>query len=209
VAVSCWLTAIGARQWISLAAQMAKAGRINREVARVRFSDPALADRWARYARARRRFIAWCALAVMTLIGLVTAFVVNTERGESEQFTLRLRPSAPLTMTACMAQAGRYGWPVSPERPSVCSLGIGRAWYHAVLTNHGAGAYPLCSATGFDSRRRIAFSGTLFFNFGGYPAGLYAGGHRSIVFSWYIPSHIPRPVARYAATCTVNEHPPI
>jgi hypothetical protein len=76
------------------------------------------------------------------------------------------------------------------------------------LTNHSGGAYPLCDAKALDSTGKIVFNGPLFFTFGGGIAGLYARGHRSVTFSWYLPD-ISRPIARYVATCAVNNNPPI
>jgi hypothetical protein len=75
------------------------------------------------------------------------------------------------------------------------SQGQGRTWYHAVLDNRGGDAYP-------------AFSGLLFFIFGGLPVGLDAKGHQSTAFTWYLPE-VSAPIARYVTSCGVDEHPPI
>jgi hypothetical protein len=135
------------------------------------------------------------------------AVLVVTSSAGSEQLTLRMRPAQPLTMTECIAEATPHGY--SPDgAAAICSLGQDRSWYRAVLTNSGGDAYPLCSAKAFDSRGNIVFSRQLVFDFGGWPAGLHAQGHRSVSFSWYLPD-VSRPVARYLATCSVNNNPPI
>ena len=127
----------------------------------------------------------WPVLFAVPLIGLVTAVVViavtSARRGPVE-LTLRMRPAPPQTIAGCIGQLTSYGFS-SSAASQLCSLGAGRSWYHAVLTSHGAGAYPLCHARALDSRGKIVFSGPLFFNFGGGIAGLYARGHRSVTFS--------------------------
>jgi len=116
---------------------------------------------------------------------------------------IRSRPSKTTTTLAIR----RWWLRVELERVS-CSFGQGRSWYRAVLTNSGGDAYPLCSARAFDSRGNIVFSGQHVFDFGGWPAGLQAQGHRSDSFSWYLPD-VSRPVVRYLATCSVDNNPPI
>jgi hypothetical protein len=149
----------------------------------------------------------WMALIAAALAVVVTVVVVVTGNAAPEQFTLRMRPAPPLMMTECIAAAASHGY--GPAGASeICLAGKDRSWYHAVLTNNGAGAYPLCSAQGFDSGGNIVFSGQLVLAFGGYPAGLFAYGHHSVSFSWYLPT-VSRPVARYVATCSVNNSPPI
>jgi hypothetical protein len=155
----------------------------------------------------RWRVWPWSAAIAASLAVVATVMVVVTNNAGSEQLTLRMRPAPPLKMTECIAKATPHGY--SPYgAAAICSLGKGRSWYRAVLNNSGGDAYPLCSAKAFDSRGNIVFSGQLVFDFGGFPAGLYAQGHRSVSFSWYLPN-VSRPVARYLATCSVNSNPPI
>jgi hypothetical protein len=156
--------------------------------------------------RDRRRAWRWLAV-IAAAVAIVVAVVVVTDSAGSEQLTLRMRPAPPLKMTECIAEATPHGY--SPRgAAAICSFGQGRSWYRAVLTNSGGDAYPICSAKAFDSRGSIVFSGQLFFVFGGWPAGLHSRGHRSVSFSWYLPD-VSRPVARYMATCSVNNSPPI
>ena len=155
----------------------------------------------------RWRIWHWMALIAAALAVVVTVVVVVAGNAAPEQFALRMRPAPPLTMTECIAAATSHGY--GPDGASgICSVGKGRRWYRAVLKNNGGGAYPLCSATGFDSGGNIVFSGQLVLSFGGFPAGLFASGHHSVSFSWYLPT-VSRPVARYVATCSVNNSPPI
>jgi hypothetical protein len=157
--------------------------------------------------RGRRRVWRWLAVIAAAVAIVETVVVVVTNNAGSEQLTLQMTPAPAPTMTECIAEATTHGW--SPHGAfAICAVGKGRSWYRAVLTNSGGDAYPLCSARAFDSRGNIVFSGQLFFAFGGLPAGLYAQGHRSFSFSWYLPN-VSRPVARYLATCSVNSNPPI
>jgi hypothetical protein len=123
------------------------------------------------------------------------------------QFTMQMRPALPLPTMTCISEARGYGYsPVGAG--SICAAGKGRSWYHAVLTNRGSGAYPACEATGLDARGRAIFNGQLLFLFGGRPAGLFAPGHRSVTFDWYLPGKTRGAVASYTAACAVNPNPP-
>jgi hypothetical protein len=158
--------------------------------------------------RGRWRVWHWSAsIAALAIVVTVVAVVTRASNATPEQFILRMRPARPLTMTECIAEATPYGY--SPRGASeICSVGIGRSWYHALLKNNGGGAYPLCTAKAFDADSNVVFSGQLVFDFGGLPAGLYAHGRRSVSFSWYLPD-VSRAVARYVARCSVNTSPPI
>jgi hypothetical protein len=156
----------------------------------------------------RWRVWRWSALiAALAIVITVVAVVTRTSNAAPEQLTLRMSSAPPLTMTACIAEATPYGY--SPDGAAeICSFGLGRSWYRAILKNNGGGAYPLCRAKAFDADSNIVFSGQLVFDFGGRPAGLYAYGRRSVSFSWYLPD-VSRAVARYVARCSVNNNPPI
>jgi len=128
---------------------------------------------------------------VVTLAAIAVAvavIVVLIAIHPPAQITLRLRHVAPLTMAACISEATHFGYSVDGAR-NICSFGKSRSWYHAVLTNKGQGAYPSCRATGFDRSGKAVFGGSLPFALGGFPAGLFARGHRSIAFYWYLPSN--------------------
>ena len=124
------------------------------------------------------------------------------------QFTLQLKPVAPLSAKACVSQAARYGWSMSGATV-ICQAGKGRSWYRAVLANNGPGAYPACTATARGPHGRVVFNGPVRLIFGGFPAGLFAPGHRSVAFRWYLPRKTRGPIARYTATCSVNSSPPV
>jgi hypothetical protein len=159
----------------------------------------------------RRRRSRWPALFAVALAGVAAAGVVIAvalapgRPGGPAQLTLRMRPAAPLTTAVCTGELTRYGFS-RRGASQLCSVGTGRTWYRAVLTNRGSGAYPRCRAKGRDSDGKIVFSGPVVLTFGGI-AGLYARGHRSMTFSWYLPA-VSGPVTRYVATCSVNDHPP-
>jgi hypothetical protein len=162
----------------------------------------------ASHVRGRWRVWHWPALiGALAVVVTVVAVVTRTANAGPEQFTLRMRPAPPLTMTDCIAEATPYGYS-SRGAARICSAGMARSWYHAVLKNNGGGDYPLCRAQAFDAAGNIVFSGHLVFDFGGRPAGLYAYGHRSVSFSWYLPD-VSRAVARYVARCSANNSPPI
>jgi hypothetical protein len=154
----------------------------------------------------RTRWLYPAAVIALAAIGIVTGIAVGS-RHAAPQLTLQLAPTTTLTMRACVAEVTPAGYTVAAAR-SICSFGRERPWYHARLTNNGAGAYPSCSANGFDSRGKIVFSGPLVFSFGGFPDGLYAKGHRSTAFSWYLPRAVSRQVERYVAVCQVDASPP-
>jgi len=156
-------------------------------------------------AQARARVV----LAVAIACG--TAGVVSCAAGQrSEQITMRMEPSSPLSMSACAAEI-RHFQHHAMIALSICAAGRTRSWYHAVLTNNGPGAYPACQATAFDSRGATVFSGQLSLDFGGFRAGLSARGHRSVALYWYLPqrARVRDPVVRYVATCSVDSSPPI
>jgi hypothetical protein len=123
------------------------------------------------------------------------------------QFTIQMRPAPPLLTKACIYQARRYGYSTLGAA-SICAAGAGRRWYHAVLTNRGPSAYPACKATGLDAHGKAIFNGQLLFLFGGVPAGLFAPGHRSVTFDWYLPKRTCGAVTGYTAACEVNANPP-
>ena len=158
--------------------------------------------RWRRYG-----FVVIVA-AIIAIVVAVIGVMKSNQAGHSRQFTLRMRPSAPLSMAACSAEVAPYGWNIHDGPPSICRLGKGRIWYHGVVTNSGGDAHPACRATGFDARGKVVFSGALFFIFGGMPAGLDAKSHRSTAFTWYLPK-VSAPITRYVTFCRVNENPPI
>jgi len=118
-----------------------------------------------------------------------------------------MRPAPPLPTKACISEARRYGYSTLGAE-SICAAGAGRNWYHAVLTNRGPGAYPACKATGLDAHAKTIFNGRVLFLFGGKPAGLFALGHRSITFDWYLPGKTRSAVTSYTASCAVNANPP-
>jgi hypothetical protein len=118
-----------------------------------------------------------------------------------------MKPAPQLPIRVCIAEARRYGYSTWGAA-SICAASEGRSWYHAVLTNRGPGAYPACKATAFGTHGNAVFTGQLLFSFGGVPAGLFAPGHRSIAFDWYLPKKTHGPVARYTAACSVNASPP-
>lgn len=155
--------------------------------------------------RIRRRY---SRAPIVLAIASVVAGCAGQASRQPGQFVLRMRPVAPLTTTACISEARSYGYSAEGGA-SICAFGGGRQWYQAVLINKGPGAYPACQATGFDAHGTAVFTGQLPLTFAGFPAGLFAKGHRSTAFYWYLPQTTRRPVARYTATCSVNSNPPI
>lgn len=125
----------------------------------------------------------------------------------SARLTLRMRPVAALSVSACVAQAEPYGY-TAQGAEHICAVGSAQSWYYAVLTNKGGGVYPTCRATGFDALGRAISHRQLFFQFGGKPAGLFAKGHTSIAFYWYLPRPKHGTIVRYSATCSINQRPP-
>jgi predicted small lipoprotein YifL len=120
------------------------------------------------------------------------------------QVSLSMRPARPLSRAACVEETHRYGYSIAAAG-NICQRGIGQSWYHARLTNNGPYAFMRCVATGYDSHEKAVFHGLLPFEFGGI-RGLFAPGHRSIAFSWYLPHRTSAPVARYVATCSARRH---
>lgn len=150
----------------------------------------------------------WAGLAVVAAATLTMATAGCGTSHQSAQFTLQMRPAAPLPARGCISEARRYGYSARGSE-SLCAGGEGRSWYHAVLINRGSGAYPACHATALDAIGKPVFSGQLPFGFGGVAAGLFAPGHRSTRFYWYLPEKTRRPVARYTAACSPNSNPPV
>jgi len=122
-----------------------------------------------------------------------------------------MQPRAPLSLDECITEARQDGGYSVLGARAMCvhDAPRNRIWYHAVLSNRGEGAYPACAAQGFDSSGRIVYDGPLSFAFGGELAGLFAEGHRSIAFDWYLPSPIHGSVTRFMSSCEVNSNPPI
>lgn len=173
------------------------------------FGDKArISERTGGVRRWRRYGLLVIVAAIIAAVVAVTGVMKSHQAGQFRQFTLRMRPSAPLSMAACSAEVAPYGWNIHEGPPFICRLGKGRTWYRGVLTNSGGDAHPACRATGFDARGKVVFSGALLFIFGGMPAGLDAKGHRSTAFTWYLPK-VSAPITRYATSCRVNEDPPI
>jgi hypothetical protein len=152
--------------------------------------------------RGRWRVWHWSALiAALAIVVTVAAFVTRTSNAAPEQFTLRMRPAPPLTMTECIAEATPYGY--SPHGASeICSVGLGRNWYRAILKNNGAGAYPLCRAKAFEADSNIVFSGQLVFDFGGHVRKLANAGAdiRTLVAGPASPTAFCPPACRAPAS---------
>jgi hypothetical protein len=141
-------------------------------------------------------------MAVAAVTGCSAVFPLTS------QLTLRMRPARPMTTTSCVSEARRYGWSAEGGA-TICAIGRGRSWYHADLKNTGQGAYPLCKATAIGPHGNVVFNGRIIFLLGGFPAGLFASGHRSMAFYWYLPQKTRGAIVRYMATCSVNSNPPI
>jgi hypothetical protein len=140
--------------------------------------------------------------------GPVTDHPSPTQTTSSAQITLRMSSRSTLGTTPCIAEARRFGgYSVAPAT-ALCRVGSNREWYDAVITNSGPGAYPACTATAFDQQGNVVFHAPLSFALGGFPAGLFATGHRSIAFDWYLPGKAQGPVSRYMAACAINPNPP-
>jgi hypothetical protein len=149
----------------------------------------------------------WASLTVGVAAALTMAIGGCGASHRPAQLTMQMRPAPPLPTKTCILEARRYGYSL-PGAESICAAGGGRNWYHAVLTNRGPGAYPACEATGLDTHGKTIFNGQLLFLFGGIPAGLFAPGHRSVTFDWYLPEKTRGAVASYAAACAVNANSP-
>jgi hypothetical protein len=143
-------------------------------------------------------------LAVL-IVGGAVAVVVVVWALRPAQVALSMRAVRPLTMAACVAETHHYGYSIGAAGV-ICEPGTDGSWYHARLTNMGPYAFMSCVATGYDSRGKVVFHGLLPFTFAD-PRGLFAPGHRSIVFSWYLPQAVTAPVARYVATCSARQYP--
>jgi len=149
----------------------------------------------------RGKIRCWVALAVLAAAAAVAVGAWRaTHRPGLVQFTLRMTPVTPLTATACVSAARRYGYSASGGA-MICSFGAGQGWYRATLTNRGSYGLPACTATGFDSHGKAVFTGRLFFTIGGI-RGLFVPGHHSITFYWYLPHKARGPVARYTGACS-------
>lgn len=152
----------------------------------------------------KRSWLARYAVIVIALVagGVIAVTVFKPHRSP---VTLDLRPATPLTTAACITEVRHYGYGAGPAG-SLCQSSTGQSWYHARLTNRGPQAFMSCSATGFGPRGEVVFKGPLPFEFGGV-RGLFAPGHRSITFSWYLPRKAASAVARYTATCSARQYP--
>jgi hypothetical protein len=149
----------------------------------------------------RWRWMALATVAAAVAIGAAAVAIgVWQASPRPTQFALRMTPVTPLTTTACVSEARRYGYSASAGA-IICTPGEGKSWYRAVLTNRGSYGLPACTTTGFDSHGKPVFAGPLFFVIGGI-RGLFVPGHRSIRFYWYLPHKARANVARYAATCS-------
>jgi hypothetical protein len=151
----------------------------------------------------RRRYRA--ALAVLIVGAAVAVVVIWVTRPAQAQVTLSMRPVRPLSTAACAGEAHQYGYSLSAAA-GFCQTGAGHAWYFARLTNRGPYDFMSCAATAYDSRGRIVFQGPLPFEFAGI-RGLFAPGHRSMTFYWYLPQITTAAVARFTATCTARRYP--
>jgi hypothetical protein len=140
----------------------------------------------------------WLALIVVAGAAAVPISLWLASAGPT-QFALRMTPVTPLTTTACVSEARRYGYSGSAGA-IICAPGQGTGWYRAVLTNRGSYGLPTCTATGFDAHGKRVFTARLFFEIGGI-RGLFVPGYHSITFYWYLPHKTRAPVTRYTATC--------
>jgi hypothetical protein len=148
--------------------------------------------------------VRYLVVLVALLAGGVIAVAVF-HPAKSSQVTMAMKPAAPLTTAACVSQARHYGYAAAPAG-ALCATGRGLSWYHARLTNKGGYDFTRCRATGYDAGGRVVFRGLVPFDFAG-PRGLFAPGHRSIEFSWYLPRQAGSPAARYVTDCTARQYP--
>ena len=148
----------------------------------------------------RRYWVAFTPLIIGAAVAIVVIWVTRPA-----QVTLIMRPVRPLTIAACAAEAHQYGYSLSAAA-GFCEAGTGHSWYFARLTNRGPYDFMSCAATGYDSRGQNVFHGPLPFEFAGI-RGLFAPGHRTITFTWYLPQITSAAVARYTATCTARHYP--
>jgi hypothetical protein len=125
---------------------------------------------------------------------------------KSSQVTMAMKPAAPLTTAACVSQARHFGGYSAGAAGLLCGTGHGLSWYHARLTNQGGYDFTRCRATGYDAGGRVVFRGLLPFDFAG-TRGLFAPGHRSIEFSWYLPRQSGSAAARYVTACVARQYP--
>jgi hypothetical protein len=152
----------------------------------------------------KRSWLVRYAVIVIALVagGVIAVTVFKPHRSP---VALSLRPAPALTAAACRAEVRHYGYGAGPAA-ALCRSASGQSWYHAKLANHGPYQYMSCSAVGYDSRGRVVFTGPLPFEFAGI-RGLFAPGHRSISFAWYLPRKPASAVARYTATCAARQYP--
>ena|SRR6266550_7305957 len=127
----------------------------------------------------------------------------------SSQLKLQMTPRSPLSINACIEETRSFGGYSVATGHDVCRSGRDMPWYHGVLTNDGDGAYPACVAQGFDRVGKVVFNGPVSLMFGGFPAGLFAKGHRSESFDWFIDTQPSGRIVRYSTSCSVNDDPPI
>jgi hypothetical protein len=149
--------------------------------------------------------VRYLVVLVALLAGGVIAVTVF-HPAQSTQVTLAMKPAAPLTTAACVRQARQYGGYSAGAAGPLCATGRGLSWYHARLTNQGGNNFTRCRATGYDAGGRVVFRGLVPFDFAG-PRGLFALGHRSIEFSWYLPREPGAGATRYVTACTARQYP--
>lgn len=151
--------------------------------------------------RGRRRY--WIVGLSGTAVAVAVALVLWLTR--PPQIVLSMRPAHPLMLDACAAEAHAQGYSLLAGK-DLCRAGASVPWYHAVLTNRGGYAQVSCSATGYDSHSLVAFNGLLGLELFGI-RGLFAPGHQTIRFYWYLPEAASAPIKRYVATCSVEPYP--
>lgn len=152
-----------------------------------------------------RSWLVRYAVIVIALVagGVIAVTVFKPHR--APHVTMSMRPAPALTTAACATQVRRFRYGTATAS-SLCQSGRGQTWYQAKLTNRSPASYMNCSATGFDARGKVVFTGPLLFEFGGI-RGLFAPAHRSITFAWYLPRQPASPVTRYTATCSARGYP--
>jgi hypothetical protein len=148
------------------------------------------------------------AIAAAVVWLLVSSFPDNTNTG----YRVTMRPSAPLSQSACKAEIRRLQINVPNFR---CPAGTDRPWFEITVTNvHDHNGYPDCQATAYNRAGQALFEqGVPIGIIGGEPSGPPVNRGTTVHLVWYFgdpttdgsyvnrASWTPSSIRRYSAVC--------
>jgi hypothetical protein len=124
------------------------------------------------------------AVSVVAVIVAASAWLLVSSFPNSDTgYQVAMRPSAPLSHTACKAEIRRLHMFANFD----CSPGVDRPWFAITIRNvHDDNGFPICQATAYDRGGEALFDqGVPIYVVGGEPSGPPVNRGTTLRLVWY------------------------